>query len=146
MGAAGVLLVLGLGLGLMEGLQGGVALVTGDPPLTVERSGHSTSPVHVRDLGLVVPLMLLASAWLRRRRPWGVVAAVVLLVKGVAVGLGLLAANALAVETGTTTDGLPNVGWAVVVLASARGLGVVLRQVGAAPRATSAPGPAEDAT
>jgi hypothetical protein len=41
---------------------------------------------------------------LRQRRPWGLVAASVLLVKGVTVGLGLLAANAFAVLAGTTTD------------------------------------------
>ena len=42
---------------------------TGDVPQIVTDTGHPTSPVYVLDLGLVVPLMLLAGACLRRRRP-----------------------------------------------------------------------------
>jgi hypothetical protein len=123
------LLVLGLGLGLMEGLQVVVALVTGDPPSIVAQTGHPTSPVHILDVGLVVPLMLLASRWLSRRRPWGLVAAAVLLVKGVTVGLGLLAANAFAVLAGTTTDGPLNAVWVIIAAGSAWALVVLLRQV-----------------
>ena len=126
---ARLLLVVGLGLGLMEGLQVVVALVTDDPPAIVAQTGHPTSPVHILDLGLVVPLMLLASRWLGRRRPWGLVAASVLLVKGAAVGLGLLAANAFAVLAGTTTDGPLNAVWVAIAACSAWALAVLLRHV-----------------
>ena len=44
-GVARFLFVIGAGLGLMEGLQVVVALVTGDPPLIVAQTGHPTSPV-----------------------------------------------------------------------------------------------------
>jgi hypothetical protein len=123
------LFVLGLGLGLLEGLQVVAALVTGDAPPIVALTGHPTSPVHILDLGLVVPLMLLASRWLGRRRSWGLVAAAVLLVKGVTVGLGLLAGNAFAVLAGTTTDGPLNAVWAAIAAGSAWALVVLLRQV-----------------
>ena len=128
-GVARFLFVIGLGLGLMEGLQVVVALVTGDPPPIVAQTGHPTSPVYILDLGLVVPLMLLASRWLVRRPAWGVVAASVLLVKGVTVGLGLLAANAFAVLAGTTNDGPLNVVWVVIAAGSAWALVVLLRQI-----------------
>jgi hypothetical protein len=123
------LLVIGLGLGLMEGMQVFVALVTGDAPPIVAQTGHPTSPVHILDLGLVVPLMLLASRWLGRRRPWGLVAASVLLVKGVTVGLGLLAANGFAVLAATKTDGPLNAAWVVIAAGSAWALVVLLRQI-----------------
>jgi hypothetical protein len=123
------LLVIGLGLGLMEGMQVFVAIVTGDAPPIVAQTGHPTSPVHILDLGLVVPLMLLACRWLGRRRPWGLVAASVLLVKGVTVGLGLLAANGFAVLAGTNTDGPLNAVWVVIAAGSAWALVVLLRQI-----------------
>ena len=128
-GVARFLFVIGLGLGLMEGLQVVVALVTGDPPPIIAQTAHPTSPVYILDLGLVVPLMLLTSRWLGRRRPWGVVAASVLLVKGVTVGLGLLAANAFAVLAGTKTDGPLNAVWVVIAAGSAWSLAVLLRQI-----------------
>lgn len=128
-GVARFLFVIGAGLGLIEGLQVVVALVTGDPPLIVAQTGHPTSPVYILDLGLVVPLMLLASRWLGRRRPWGLVAASVLLVKGVTVGLGLLAANVFAVFAQTTTDGPLNVIWVVIAAGSAWALVLLLRQI-----------------
>jgi uncharacterized protein (DUF697 family) len=127
-GVARFLFVIGLGLGLMEGVQVVVALVTGDPPPIVARTGHPTSPVYILDLGLVVPLMLLASRWLGRRRPWGLVAASVLLVKGITVGLGLLAANAFALLSETTTDGPLNIMWVVIAAGSAWALVLLLRQ------------------
>lgn len=128
-GVARFLFVIGLGLGLMEGLQILVAVVTGEPPRIVAQTGHPTSPVYILDLGVVVPLLLLASRWLGRHRRWGLVAASVLLVKGVTVGLGLLAANAFAVLAGTTTDGPLNVAWVVIAAGSAWALVLLLRQV-----------------
>ena len=128
-GVARFLFVIGLGLGLMEGLQVLVAVVTGNPPPIVAQTGHPTSPVYILDLGLIVPMMLLASRWLGRRRPWGFVAASVLLVKGVTVGLGLLAANALAVLAKTTTDGPLNFVWLLIAAGSGWALVLLLRQV-----------------
>jgi hypothetical protein len=66
----------------------------------------------------VVPLLLLAGRWLRARRPWGYVAAGILLVKGVAVGLGLLSSNLFGYLDSGHTDG-PLLGlWALIATAS----------------------------
>ena len=100
---------------------------TGDVPQIVTDTGHPTSPVYVLDLGLVVPLMLLAGAWLRRRRPWGYVAAAVLLVKGATVGLGLLAGNLFAVLDDAKNDGALNLLWAAIAVGSAFVLSTFLR-------------------
>ena len=123
------LLVIGLRLGLIEGLQGLVAVVTGDPLPIVAQTGHPTFPLYILDLGLIVPMMLLASRWLARRRPWGFIAARVLLVKRVTVGLGLLAANAFKVLAKTTTDGPPNLVWLLIAAGSGWALVLLLRQV-----------------
>lgn len=128
-GAARFLLVIGVGLGAMETLQVVAALVTGDPPQIVEDTGHPTSPVHLLDLGAVVPLLLLSSYWVRQHRPWGLVLAAVLLVKGTTVGLGLLAANAFALSAGTTTDGPLNVLWVLIAVGSAWQLAALLSHV-----------------
>lgn len=92
--------------------------------------------MHILDVGLVVPLMLLAARWLGRRQPWGVVAASVLLVKGVTVGLGLLAANAFAVLGETPSDGPLAAVWLCITASGAWALVVLLRPAG--------PGPASD--
>jgi hypothetical protein len=66
----------------------------------------------------VVPLMLLAGRWLRARRPWGYVAAAILLVKGVTVGLGLLSSNLFGYLDDGHTDG-PLLGlWALIAVGS----------------------------
>jgi hypothetical protein len=38
-------------------------------PEFVTRTGHPTGVVYVADLGLVIPLMLMAGWWLRTRQP-----------------------------------------------------------------------------
>jgi hypothetical protein len=77
-------------LGLMWGIQAVVATMTGDVPKSVTSSGHPTAVVFILDLGLVVPLFVVGSRLLSRGKPWGFVAAGVLLVKSIAEGLALL--------------------------------------------------------
>jgi hypothetical protein len=96
--------VIGAMLGLKLG-QAVPALMIGEVPDAVVRTGHPTGVIYILDLGLVVPLLVLAGRWLRARRPWGYVAAGILLVKGVAVGLGLLSSNLFGCLDGGHTDG-----------------------------------------
>ena len=103
--------------------------VSGEPPEIVGLTGHPTSPVHILDLGFVVPLMALAGLWLRRGASWGFVAAPVMLLKGVMVGLGLLAANLLAAVDDRAGDGPLNALWALISIGSAVTLVAVLRHV-----------------
>lgn len=132
-GTAWFLWVLAAGLGLMETLQMIVALISGEPPEIIELTAHPTSPVYILDLGFVVPLMIAAGLWLRWGRSWGHVAAPIMLLKGVMVGLGLLAANLFAVLNGSPADGPLNILWALIGLGSAVALIVFLRHVVALP-------------
>jgi len=88
--ASRYLSIFGIGLGALWGAQALVATVTGEIPKSVIDSGHPTGVVFILDLGLVVPLFLIGAHLLRRRHPWGFVAAGALLVKGIAEGLALL--------------------------------------------------------
>jgi hypothetical protein len=117
-GVGAFLWVIGGMLGVAELAQVVPALLAGQVPDVVLATGHPTGVIYVLDLGLVVPLMLLAGRWLRQRRPVGYVAAAVLLVKGVTVGLGLLASNLFNYLDNGRTDG-PLVGlWALIAVGS----------------------------
>ncbi|MFP5319975.1 MAG: hypothetical protein ACLGI2_17000 [Acidimicrobiia bacterium] len=123
------LLFVGVALGVMELAQIVPTIFTGGTPQIVTDTGHPTSPVYVLDLGLVVPAMVLAGIWLRQRRPWGFIAAAVLLVKGATVGLGLLAGNLFAVLGDDKNDGPLVVLWAAIALGSAAVLWLFLRHL-----------------
>jgi hypothetical protein len=110
--------VIGAMLAVMELGQVVPALVAGDVPEVVAKTGHPTGVIYLLDLGLVAPLLLLVGRWLRARRPWGYVAAAILLVKGVAVGLGLLSSNLFGYLNHGQTDG-PLLGvWALIATGS----------------------------
>src|SRR6266699_2450702 len=66
------------------------ALLTGKIPQTVMESGLLTSPVHVLDLGLLLPAMIITSILLWRRKLLGYLLAIPLLVFSVLTGIGIL--------------------------------------------------------
>jgi hypothetical protein len=110
--------VIGGMLGLIELAQVVPALIAGQAPDVVLKTGHPTGVVYILDLGLVVPLMLLAGRWLRQRRPFAYVAAAILLVKGVTVGLALLSSNLVGYLDNGHTDGPLLALWALIALGS----------------------------
>jgi hypothetical protein len=63
------------------------ALVGGTAPPSVVQFETPTNIVHVFDLGVVLPAMVLAAVMLLRDRPWGYVLAGMLLVKATTIGL-----------------------------------------------------------
>jgi hypothetical protein len=63
------------------------ALVAGVVPPSVVQTETPTNVVHVFDLGVVLPAMVVAAVMLLRDRPWGYVLAGVLLVKATTIGL-----------------------------------------------------------
>ncbi len=67
------------------------ALVSGTIPSSVLQFETPTNIVHVFDLGVVLPAMILAAVQLLRRRPWGVVLAGMLLVKASTIGVWVIA-------------------------------------------------------
>jgi hypothetical protein len=105
-------------LGLMELTQVVPALLADQVPDIVLKTGHPTGVIYVLDLGVVVPLMLLAGRWLRQRRPMGYVAAAILLVKGVTVGLALLSSNLFDYLDTGRTDGPLLALWALIAVGS----------------------------
>lgn len=67
------------------------ALVTGKIPQSVTENGVFTNPVHVLDLGLYLPAMIITSILLWRRKLLGYTLAIPLLVFSILTGIGILA-------------------------------------------------------
>jgi hypothetical protein len=76
------------------------SLTTGTVPELITRSGGAGNFVYVLDLGIVVPLALLAAIWLWRGLPWGDVLAGCILIKASTMGLALLSATWFSVSAG----------------------------------------------
>lgn len=67
------------------------ALLSGTIPPSVVLFESPTNIVHVLDLGLVLPALVLAAVMVLRDRPWGYVLAGMLLVKAATIGLWIVA-------------------------------------------------------
>jgi hypothetical protein len=67
------------------------ALVTGKIPQSVMENGLLTNPVHVLDMGLLLPAMIITAILLWRRKPLGYILAIPLLVFSILTGIGMLA-------------------------------------------------------
>jgi hypothetical protein len=90
---------------------------TGKVPEPITLADAPTLFIYVLDLGLVVPLALLAARWLGRRSPWGYVLAGGLLVKAARMGLALLSMTWFSVRAGLEVE----TGFAVLWLIIAAG-------------------------
>lgn len=66
----------------------------------MRRAGTTTFFVYVLDLGVIVPLALIAALRLLRRRVWGEALAAVLLMKAATMGLALLSMTWFAARAG----------------------------------------------
>jgi hypothetical protein len=67
------------------------SVIRGTVPPSVVQFGTPTNIVHVFDLAIVLPAMVMAALMLLRDRPWGYVWSGVLLVKAATIGLWILA-------------------------------------------------------
>ena len=81
-------------------------------PTTLSQSALPTNPVHVLDLGLLLPAMIIVGVLLRRQHPLGLLFGVPLLVFAVTMGLGILCLLAL-----SASKGLPSSAPAAAVVA-----------------------------
>jgi hypothetical protein len=119
---AGFLIFIALMLALMEVSQNIQFLATGVLPPGVVTAGGMTYFVYGLDLGLIVPLSVLAAVWLWRRRPSGTILAGFLLVKSTTMGLALLAMNWCMQRAGQPAD--PNELLGFYALLALGGLGM----------------------
>jgi hypothetical protein len=76
------------------------ALLTGAVPGDVAGAGLLTNPIHVLDLGLVLPAAVLTGVLLVRRRPWGFVLGAYFLVKFTTLGLAIMSMSVFMVADG----------------------------------------------
>jgi hypothetical protein len=67
------------------------ATIDGTTPEALRRAGLLTNPVHVLDLGVLLPAAVVAGVLLRRRRPWGYCLAGTVLGCMVFLSLGIVA-------------------------------------------------------
>lgn len=98
------LLVIALMLGALEIGHNVAYLRSGELPVPVKLAGGGHYFVYALDLGVVVPLCLLAAWWLWQCRPRGEVLAGYLLIKATTMGLALLAMNGFSYRAGHAVD------------------------------------------
>ena len=113
-GSAIVSGVLAAGLGGLWIAQSLTFAISGTVPPVVVATGHITNVAGALDLALVVPLMGAAAVLLWRRRPWGVVLAVMSHVKGAIYMTALAAASASAVAAGFADVGAQIPAWVAI--------------------------------
>jgi len=94
------------------------ALFAGTLPDSLARSGGSLKFVFALDLGLVVPLAVLAAVWLWQRRPWGHVLSGMVLIKASTMGLALLSMTAFSVAEGQPAELGLFIPWIALTLGS----------------------------
>jgi hypothetical protein len=77
-----------------------LAVIAGRVPSDVIEAGLLTNPIHVLDLGLVLPAAVLTGVLLARRRPWGFVLGAYFLVKFTTLGLAIMSMSVFMVADG----------------------------------------------
>lgn len=90
-------------------------MLQGSTPETLREVGLVTNPVHVLDLALLLPALIMAGVLLRKDRPFGYVLAPVLLVATFFLAFGIVSLMLVSASRGIETT--PGVGVAVGTLA-----------------------------
>jgi hypothetical protein len=94
------------------------ALMTGKIPPSVVENGLLTNPVHVLDLGLVLPALIITAILFWRRKLLGFFLAVPLLVFTILTGIGILAIFVVMSMKGMSTSQVVELLFAAIVLVS----------------------------
>ena len=114
----GFMLFVAIGLTGVYVAQSLSFVATGQLPDIVIKSGHPTNVVFALDLSLVVPFFVLGAIWLWKRRPWGLVLAAIMNVKGAVYMLALSAVTVSAVQAGVSEDLSQAALWATIGVGS----------------------------
>jgi hypothetical protein len=99
-GAGNLVIAIGVifaGLWLAEDVP---HVLSNTPPPSLGETGLATNPVHVLDLALVLPAMIVAGVQIKRQRPWGLLLTPVLLVFSVMMGVVILTLFAMSAARG----------------------------------------------
>ncbi|HET9990998.1 MAG TPA: hypothetical protein VFQ65_20845 [Kofleriaceae bacterium] len=105
------------------------ALLLGRDPAGLADTGLVVNPVHVLDLALVLPAMVVVATALRRGHPLGIVFAPILLVFGVMMAIAI-AGMVLAMNMrGLALDPVPTIAMAIVATACAVVVTALLRRL-----------------
>jgi hypothetical protein len=94
------------------------ALLTGKIPQSVLENGLLTNPVHVLDMGLLLPAMIITAILLWRRKLLGYILAIPLLVFSILTGIGILAIFVAMGINGMPTSLVVELLFVVIILAS----------------------------
>ena len=121
------MLLIALFLGGMWGAQSLAFIATGKLPQVIVDSGIQTSIVFALDLALLMPAMAVGAILLWRRRPWGYALSAILMIKGTAYTLALLAMSVFSANAhiAGAWDFAPV--WAIFCLTSLLATGALLR-------------------
>lgn len=96
----GLLLALGAAFYALWGSEVAGALLAGTAPASASEIGFAVNPVHVLDMGLLLPATILAGGLLLRRRPLGYLLAAPLLVFLAVMGAAILAMVVVMMQRG----------------------------------------------
>jgi hypothetical protein len=105
------------------------ALVTCTDPASLEEAGLAANPVHVLDLSLVLPAMIVAGVALLRRHAFGDVLAPILLTFAVVMAIAIGGMVAMMHHRGVGLDTTPTIAMAVVAAWSLGTLIALLRHL-----------------
>jgi hypothetical protein len=108
-------------------------LVTGRPPMGLE--SYSTLVIQTLDLGVIVPVSILAGSLLWRKRPWGYLLASIMLIKGFTMLLAIMAMIVNMLRAGVTVSLAECIMFPILTLADI-GLTIALLAGVREPRAT----------
>jgi hypothetical protein len=105
------------------------ALLSGAVPTTVTREGVLVNPVHVLDIGLFLPALILTGLSLLRDRSLGYVFALPLLTFATLTGFGILVIDVLTSANGTAVDPVQEIFVSVISVVSLVSAAAYLRGV-----------------
>ena len=134
-GASNLLIAIGILFALLWLAEILPHMIANTVPATLVDTALLTNPVHVIDLGLLLPAMIVVGTQLRRQRPLGLLFAVPLLVFSVTMGLAILALFALSAARGMAVAMPAAIVVALVVVASGVYASLLLGVGGRGPRA-----------
>lgn len=103
---------------------------SGIVPTAITQTGHPTGVVYATDLGFLMPAIVVGAVLLWKRRPWGYVLGMIVMIKGVTYPLALVAMSLFSLKAGTGADALTPI-YLFFFAGSSVALGLLLKHMDA---------------